>query len=180
MRRKPTIIFIILLVITGLVFVTNSALLALENASKLPPCCQDGQKKKSSINKELENYQKLILTKAHIKNGKLSVEGETDLPNGSKLIISLIENNAGLEGIVIKEKTIEVNNLRFSAVFSFSDELQSQDIQADVLFDPKIQNSGVSSKIPRSGENLTGDQVQIQNGRKTLRISQFIDPNPSS
>lgn len=180
MRRKLTLIFIFLLVIIGLVIVTSSALLALEKAFKLPPCCQDAQKKKNGSSNPLETYQKLAFTNVETKDGKLFIEGETDLPNGSKLRISLIDNNDGLDGIVIKEKIIEVNNLRFSAVFSFSGELQLLNIQVDVLFDPKIQNSGVSTKIPRSGENLTGNQVQIQNERKILRISQSIDPNTSS
>lgn len=176
MMKRKLIIFVILLSMIGLVLASNSLLFALEKDSKLPPCCQEGQNKKNtSSTKELEYYQKLILTKLIREKEKISIEGETDLPNGSKLKISVLYKTDSLEGVVFREKTIEVNNFRYSAAFPILDELKTKNIHIQILFDPKLQNIGISRKIPTSGVNLNGDQVELFQGRKILKTSQSID-----
>ena len=174
MRIMKRTSFFFTLTLIVVVLMTTSLLFGLEKPSKLPPCCQDSAKKKNNLPNETEIYQKLLITRASIENGKIILMGETDLPAGAKLKIYIINGSVNAEPMIVKEKTVEINNSRFTTTLSIPSSLDSQNIKVEVLFDPKVQTAGVSEKIPRSGVNLTGDAVESTDGRNIMKISQSI------
>jgi len=173
MKKLP---FLFILVFMLVVLVATTSLFGLEKQTKLPPCCQDqdSAKKKSDSSKDLEIYQKLLITKAFIENGKVMVMGETDLPAGGKLKVLVTNGGDNAEQAIIKEKTVEISNARFTATLSVSSFPETQNLIAEVWFDPKVQPAGISKKVPTSGENLVGTAVESTDGGKIMKVTQPV------
>ncbi|MCX6089809.1 MAG: hypothetical protein NTX88_05480, partial [Candidatus Atribacteria bacterium] len=123
----------------------------------LPSCCQPKSSGGGSM--KIESYSKLAITEVIYQDGKIRVNGTTDLPFGSKLIVTLSQPGTSSAGI---ERKIEVHNEKFSAFLTPPDpSYLSQKIKVEVVFEPRNQPPEVSTVVGSFGEKISGDLVIV-------------------
>lgn len=118
-----------------------------------------GIKKSSSSSKIiLVDYSVLTITQFTFEDGRYRVTGITDLPSGTRLVVTLKTHP---ETTFTVHKTIETQNGSFTASFRATPDFPNEEkqIRVEVVCDPKIQNIAISQRIDRNGENLTGEKM---------------------
>jgi hypothetical protein len=134
-----------------------------------------GIKKSSSSSKNtLVDYSVLTITQFTIKNNRYRVNGITDLPSGTRLVVSL---KANPETTFNLQKIIEVQNGSFATSFRVSPDfpVDEEKLLIEVVCDPKIQNFGTSNRIDRYGKNLTGEKMILVGKVQILKDINIFD-----
>ena len=134
-----------------------------------------GIKKSSSSSKNtLVDYSVLTITQFTIKDTRYRVNGITDLPSGTRLIVSL---KANPETTFNLQKIIEVQNGSFAASFRVTLDfpIEEEKLLIEVVCDPKIQNISTSNRIDRNGKNLTGEKMILVGKVQILKATNIFD-----
>jgi len=122
----------------------------------------------------LVDYSLLTITQFALKDGRYQVDGITDLPPGTRLIIALKTNP---ETTFNLQKSIEVQNGSFTAFFRIpsGNPTGNQEFLIEVVCNPQKQSSGVSSRIDRYGKNLVGEEMVILGKVHILKYTELFD-----
>ena len=134
-----------------------------------------GIKKSSSSSKTtLVDYSVLTITQFTIKDNRYRVNGITDLPSGTRLVVSLKTNP---ETTFNLQKIIEVQNGSFTASFRVTPDFPNKEekILIEIVCDPKMQNIAISQRIDRYGENLTGEKMILVGKVQILKDTDIFD-----
>ncbi len=102
------------------------------------------------------------------------MNGITDLPSGTRLVVSL---KANPETTFNLQKIIEVQNGSFTASFRVTPDFPNEEekLLIEVVCDPKIQNISTSNRIDRYGENLTGEKMILVGKVQILKDTNIFD-----
>ncbi|HCU22197.1 MAG TPA: hypothetical protein DF698_04800 [Candidatus Atribacteria bacterium] len=145
------------------------------NPSSLDNNSPSGIKKSSSSSKTtLIDYSVLTITQFTIKDNRYRVNGITDLPSGTRLVVSLKTNP---ETTFNLQKIIEVQNGSFTASFRVTPDFPNKEekILIEIVCDPKMQNIAISQRIDRYGENLTGEKMILVGKVQILKDTDIFD-----
>jgi hypothetical protein len=134
-----------------------------------------GIKKSSNSSKiTMVDYSVLNITQFTIKDDRYRINGITDLPSGTRLVVTLKTNP---ETTFNLHKTIEVQNGSFTASFRITPGFPNEEgkILIEVVCDPKMQNIATSQLIDRYGENLTGEKMILVGKVQILKDTDIFD-----
>ena len=119
-------------------------------------------------------YSNLTITQFVLKDGRYRVDGLTDLPNGTKLVVSI---KAFSDTSFNLQKTIEVHNSSFTAFFAISSENSSinKKMLVEVFCNPQKQNSGLINRIDHFGKNFVGESMIILGKLRILKRAKIFE-----
>ncbi|NSW76416.1 MAG: hypothetical protein HPY68_06515 [Candidatus Atribacteria bacterium] len=167
---KRTLLWIVIL---STIFTALSS--AVLWAETLPPCCKKETAKeesKSRSTRKTQMYSQLEITAVEFKEGKIVVKGVTDLPNSSRLLVSIFEEDQKSAPL---SRSCEVTEGTFVAFLTPPQEWQgnTQFLTVKVVFDPHTQIPAVNRATGNNGENLQSEKAVTQ-GKSTLLVTQGV------
>lgn len=181
----------ILLIVIGLIASPESSKKSLDKGFEQGKQAVEGNQDATSDNQNKVTYS-LQANATVASDGKISVTGTSNLPNGSLLDVNAMrlitfkgdtEERESLEGMGIEKASVfngsfntvvSLNNDAFSAwSIASGDEVQSvsDNIHVKIIFDPKrqnpAQNDDVLTAVGSQGENLASSPQRSELGGKT-------------
>ncbi|SHJ28614.1 hypothetical protein [Clostridium magnum] len=164
------IIFCICLIIT-------CALVGCGGSSNNTTSTSNTTQQKQETTKE---YSNIDISEIKYQDGKVKVNGSTDLPNNSKITISFdVAGRSAKDTYIGVDEEVSVQNSKFSAELVPPDrnEFTSGKYVVEVLFTPMAQSQDIINLVGKSGENLTGGNAQKNDMLKinTLEVNKQVE-----
>lgn len=150
--------------------------------------CSGGEKKETEPEAKQPAEQKqqlperlfsnLTITNVSVSDGKVTISGNTDLPNGATLIVDFdVWGRSGSDLYVgVNKKTI-ISNGEFKVVLSIPqrEEFKKGPYEVSVLFTPRGQSDKIIQIVGKDGENLEGEIVDDSGTFKTMKLVEKKD-----
>lgn len=132
------------------------------------------QNKTTFSNLEIKNVQ--------ASNGKVLIDGITDLPDNSKVTVSFdVAGQKDTDTYLGVSQDVQVKNGTFSASITPPNiqEYTKGNYNVDLLFTPKAQSDDVLKLVGKNGENLSGSNKKTDNDLKfnTLETTKDVQLN---
>lgn len=108
----------------------------------------------------------ITLTVEQAPNGRASVLGDTNLPNGSVILISM-QNNLGANS----QDKVLVSDGQFSTMLGPAEGLVTARYVVDAIFSPFAQSDEIKAIVGANGENLTGELISQSSSFEGLKVA---------
>lgn len=128
--------------------------------------------------KTTKTYSKLDIDNIQASNGKIIMNGSTDLPDGSKIAVSF--DVANQKNLSISTDA-EVNKGAFSASLAYPDKAAYANgpYEVNYIFTPSGQSNDVLEMVGKNGENLSGSNMKTNNDLKINMLETSENPKLS-
>jgi len=150
--------------------------------------CSGGEKKETEpeVKQPAEQKQQLperlfsnlTITNVSVSDGEVTISGDTDLPNGTTLIVDFdVWGRSGSDLYLgVNKKTIASNG-EFKAVLLIPqrEEFKKGPYEVSVLFTPRGQSDKIIQIVGKDGENLEGELVDDSWTFKTMKLAEKKD-----
>ena len=124
------------------------------------------------------HFSNLTITDVSVSGGKVTISGNTDLPNGATLIVGFdVWGRSGSDLYIGVSERTAVSNGEFSINLDIPqrDEFKAGPYEVSVSFTPRGQSNEVIEVVDKDGGNLEGELVDDSGTFKTMKLVEQKD-----